>query len=384
MEMKKICYVTTISLTMETFILDAAKYLYKTGEYDISIICAPNKKFEENVPEGIHYIPVCMKRGISLSGVKAIKQLYQIFKKEKFDYIQYSTPNASLYASVASFLAKTPVRLYAQWGIRYIGATGAERLLLKLLEKCTCMMSTGIRAVSRGNMQFAISEKLYKPYKAHVIGDGGTIGVDLERFNLSKKNEYRQKGRKKYNIDDDEFLFGFIGRLSRDKGSNELLCAVKSICEQGKKIKLIAVGRTETTSGMNDEIINWAKTSDKVIFVDEVPKTEIHKYFAMLDCYVHPTYREGFGMVLQEAAAMENAIITTDIPGASEVMESDISCKLVPPRNSKALENMMLWMLNNRESATKLGKAARKRVEQHFERSIMLRNIKKDLDATLS
>lgn len=382
--MEKLCYIATVPLTIETFVLDIVKYLHQTGEYDISIICAPDEKFGKSLPPYIHYIPVHMKRGISLSGIKAVRQLYKIFKKEKFDYIQYSTPNASFYASIASFLAKAPIRLYAQWGIRYVGAHGTGRMILKLLEKITCMLSTDIRAVSKKNMQFAIDEGLYKAIKARVIGDGGTIGVDLENFDLNKKSEYRQAAREKYGIDDEEFVFGFIGRFSRDKGSNELLGAVKSLCDKGKNIRLAAVGRTEAAAGMDEELMQWAKDSDRVIFIDEVPKQEIHKYYAMFDCYVHPTYREGFGMVLQEAAAMENAIITTDIPGASEVMEADVSCKLVPAGDSQALQNMMLWMLENRDCATELGKAARKRTEQHFERSIMLENIKNDLEATLS
>ena len=88
-------------------------------------------------------------------------------------------------------------------------------------------------------------------------------------------------------------------------------------------------------------------------------------------------------MVLQEAGAMGNAIITTDIPGAGEVMEKDISCKLVPPRNAQALADMMEYMINNPEETKELGRQAYVRTQKLYERSIMLNNIAADIKEVL-
>ena len=380
--MKKICFITTISVTLSSFVLDTAEYLHKNGEYDITFICNYDKDFAETLPEYIHFIPISMQRGVNFKGFSSIKKFIRIFKEKKFDYIQYSTPNASLYASIASKLAKMPVRLYAQWGIRYVGASGMSKRLLKLFEKITCKLSSHIRAVSPMNMDFAINEGLYKAGKAKVIGNGGTIGVNLAEFDINKKDELRKSVYEQYCIDSDAFVFGFIGRVSKDKGVSELIEAFRKIVEKGYKAKLFIVGSDEN-AGIDEDVMSWASNSNDVFFTGKFPKSKLEMFYAAFDCYVHPTYREGFGMVLQEAGAMGNAIITTDIPGAGEVMEKDISCKLVPPRNAQALADMMEYMINNPEETKELGRQAYVRTQKLYERSIMLNNIAADIKEVL-
>lgn len=380
--MKKICFITTISATLNSFVLDTAQYLHKNGEYDITFICNYDKNFAETLPEYIHFIPISMQRGVNFKGFASIKKFIKIFKENQFDYIQYSTPNASLYASIAAKLAKMPVRLYAQWGIRYVGASGMSRRLLKLFEKITCKLSSHIRAVSPMNMQFSIDEGLYKCDKVKVIGNGGTIGVSLDEFDINKKDELRKIVYEQYGIDDETFVFGFIGRVSKDKGVSKLIEAFKKIVEEGYKAKLFIVGSYEN-AGIDEDVMSWASNSNDVFFTGKFHKSKLEMFYAAFDCYVHPSYREGFGMVLQEAGAMGNAIITTDIPGAGEVMEKDISCKLVPPRNAQALADMMEYMINNPEETKELGRQAYVRTQNLYERSIMLNNIAADIKEVL-
>lgn len=124
--MYKICFVTTISLTLKSFVLELAKYLHATGDFEIHFVCDHDAEFEKTLPEYIHYNPISMKRGISFDGLKAIREMKKYFKQEKFDLIQYSTPNASCYASIAAKQAKIPCRLYCQWGIAYVGFQGIK------------------------------------------------------------------------------------------------------------------------------------------------------------------------------------------------------------------------------------------------------------------
>ena len=125
--MKKICIVTTVPVTLQSFFLDSTRYIRNNTDWDISFICDYDQDFEKSLPDYIHYYPVKMERGVSLSGLKAIREFKKIFKREKFDLVQYSTPNASLYASIAANSAKIPVRLYCQWGIVFAGFSGIKR-----------------------------------------------------------------------------------------------------------------------------------------------------------------------------------------------------------------------------------------------------------------
>ena len=112
--MKKICICTTVSITMKTFVVETAKYLYEKCGYDVTLICNEDKEFEESLPGYIHFIPVHMARGIDVSGFKSVLDFIKIFKREKFDMVQYSTPNAACYASIAAKICKVPIRLYCQ------------------------------------------------------------------------------------------------------------------------------------------------------------------------------------------------------------------------------------------------------------------------------
>lgn len=365
---KKICFCTTTSITLKTFVLPIAEMLNETGDFEVFFICAKDNDFEQKLSDYIKFIPIDMKRGIDFSAIKTIILFYKIFKQYKFDIVQYSTPNASLYASIASKISKVPIRLYAQWGIRYVGFKGIKRKIFKLLEKIVCLNSTDIRAVSKMNMEFGINEKLYKKDKVKLIGIGGTIGVSLSEFDIDKKEISRKVIREKYKLDD-KFVFGFVGRFSRDKGSNELLEAIKILPEN---VCLLCVGSDEIDNSVNKDLFEWAKKSDKVIFTGFIEHDELYKYYSAMDCFVHPTYREGFGMVLQEAGAMGLPIITTRIPGASEVMVENESCILSESKNANDLVSCMKQVMNNNLLKSTLSINALQRVKKYFERKKMI------------
>lgn len=137
---EKICFITTVSTTLESFIVNTAQYLHEHTDWDISFICSTDDEFAKELPAYIHYYAVHMERGISLGGIQAMLEMWRIFKREKFDLIQYSTPNASLYASLAGFLARIPVRLYCQWGMAFVGFTGLKRKIFKAEEKLVCSL----------------------------------------------------------------------------------------------------------------------------------------------------------------------------------------------------------------------------------------------------
>ena len=370
--MKKICFITTSSVTLKRFVLETAQALYKTGKYDISFICSPDKEFSDSLPEYIHYIPVKMKRGIDIGAFFVLLDFYKIFKREKFDMVQYSTPNASFYAAFTAKLAKIPVRLYCQWGIRYVSMSGLTRKIFKLIEKNVCNNSTDIRAVSRLNEKFSIDEGLYSLRKSFLLGAGGTVGVDVSHYDFENRDEYSKRIRHELSIGEDDFIFGFVGRASRDKGSNELIAAFKELSEEYDNLRLILIGSIEPQNGFDKSLIQWARNSDKVIILSNIENSELKYYYSAIDCYVHPSYREGFGLVLQEAGAMCTPILTTDIPGAGEVMVNGESCVLCRPMDKDDLKEKMRLIYNDDELRLKIAKNARIRTEKFFNRSDML------------
>ena len=295
--------------------------------------------------------------------------------------MQYGTTHAALFGSFAAWLTRIPVRIHLQWGIYNFWEMGMVGKIYKFVEWITCWFSTTIRPVSHKNLKVAEEIGLFKPGKGKVLGEGGTIGVNLNDYPLDKKAEWCNAIREKYGVESDSYVFGFIGRLSKDKGNNELIQAFKDICD-GKNMTLLLVGPDEGT--LDKELSEWAHQSKQVVFTGGVPHDDMPKHLAAMDVLVHPTYREGFGMVLQEAMAMEVSIITTDIPGPSEVIEEGVSGVLVPAKDEVALAKAMDGFYGNQTKAAEYGKNGRKRAEKYFNRPIMIDNICKDKEELLN
>lgn len=157
--MKKICYIVTVPVTIRAFFVPQLKYLAEHG-YDVTVICSYDENLQKELGESIRYTPVDIPRGISfVKSLNTIKKLIKIFEENHYDMIQYSTPNAALYASIAGKKAGIRVRNYHLMGFRYLGADGVGRVILKAIEKMTCVNSTSIECVSISNLELGITEK---------------------------------------------------------------------------------------------------------------------------------------------------------------------------------------------------------------------------------
>lgn len=373
-----ICAITTISKTMDWFVVDSMRNLYKNN-FSVTLICNMDNEFISRNKDYAECINIPMSRGLNpINAISSIIKLYRVFKTHNFDLIQYSTPNAALYSSIAGYLAGISKRLYGQWGLRYVGFKGYKRYIFKKIEKITCSLSTTVRGQSPKNVQIAIDDKVCRKDKISVVGLGGTIGVDLNEFNIFKKEEYKKIIKDKFNLNN-KFVYGYVGRLNKDKGINELIIAFRKLLLHKDNIVLMLVGMYDETNPIDKELYEWAKLSENIIIVGNVETREVPIYMSSFDIHVHPTYREGFGKVLQEAMAMEIPIITTDVPGPSEVIEDNISGLLVRAKDAVSLENAMNYLYMNTDFCSKLATNARIRAVNNFSRDIMLRNILTDI-----
>lgn len=370
--MRKIRYaaVTTLDNGIKSFMLPMFMQM-DSSRYEIAFICNMSDEFKSTYQGEFECIHVEMKRGLHLgSTIKCIWKLYKLFRDRKYDVIEYGTENASFCASIAAAFAGIPVRIYDHWGARFVGYTGVSRFVSKMIEGMAAFFSTDVRQVSFRNMEMCIAEHLYPRKKVKVLGKGGTVGVDFSRFDIEKKEQYRREVCEKYQIPSDNTVFGFVGRIQTDKGVNELIDAFKELSEEEPNLRLMLVGQLEEVNEIDAKKLAWAKESDKVIFTGRV--NDPYKYMSAFDIMAHPTYREGFGMVLQEAAALKIPIITTDIIGPGEFIKDKETGILVPAKDSRSLYDAMKTLLYDQEYRKKLAEQCFQYTQQYFEQSIMV------------
>ena len=369
-------FLTTVESNMKSFVYPVVKNLDKEI-FDPVMMCSMSDAFIKQYSDDCKCISIGIERGFHFFNlIKTIVELKRVFDKEKFDIVQYGTENAAFCGAIAAWLSKIPIRIYEHWGARYVGYSGFMREVSKLIERTAAFFSTDVRQVSMENMELCIKDKIYKSEKVKVLGKGGTVGVDFSQFDVSKRAVYSKEIREKYKISESAIVFGYVGRIQRDKGINELLESFKQISLKENDIFLLLVGAIDDANPINPDLMAWANQCDKVKFVGFVSDT--YKYMSSFDILVHPTYREGFGMVLQEAAAVKTPIITTDIMGPREYINNWVTGILVPPKNVKALKDEMLKLVDDMPLRDTLAINNYEYTKEHFERSVMVNRIMND------
>lgn len=371
--MNKVCIIATVPITLQAFVLETAKYLYENGGFDITFVCDHDIHFRDLCPSYIHYLPVSMKRGIDISGIFAIRRMKRIFQRECFDMIWYCTPNASFYAAIAAKSANCPVRLYAQLGVLYMKFSGLKRGIFKLLEQITCRKSTVIEPVSFGIRAFSIAEGLYAPEKARVIHNGSPEGLDPVRFDLSRKPEWRQNVREQLNIPQSAKVIGYLGRICADKGILELLESAKRLIDLNDQVYLLIIGKAEPDFHPGPIWEKWMTSCPNVRVMAWTDRPE--QYYATMDLFLFPSYREGLGMVCIEAQAMAVPVIISDIPGLSEAMVPEESGLKVPVRNAEALYEAADQLLFNEEKLRRMGAYGHSYVMERYNREELFRQV---------
>lgn len=373
----KICFVTTSSVSIDSFILPTVPALEKHG-FSVYFVTSCVADFEERCPNSVKVFDFSVNRGFDFMGTFVAARRFKLLcEQEKFDMVVYATPNGALYGSIGSKAAKVPCRVLAQWGMRYVGFEGWKRVLIRNIEKISCRNATDIRNVSEKNRLLAIKDGMYKPEKCKVLGLGGTIGVDLQNYDLSKIPEYRKTIREKFGIPQDSLTYAFVGRICRDKGVGELLQAFEKLQEDKLECYLMLIGKLEEDSQLSEEMLEKAKKNNRIVFCGGVANQKVAEYLSAADVLVHPTYREGFGMVLQEAAALKLPTITTNIIGASEAIVDGKTGLLAEKQDVETLKNAMLKMTDD-DLRKVMGENGRKRIEESFERNMMVERICQD------
>src|SRR5699024_9396624 len=144
-------------------------------------------------------------------------------------------------------------------------------------------------------------------------------GIDLDnQFNLSNINNTEMiELKEQLNIQENDIVFTFLGRMVKEKGIIELLEAFKILSSENQNVKLLCMGSmpdSERDGSVGELLKNY--DNNQITFLGQVSSPE--KYYALSDVFVLPSYREGMPRSIIEAMAMKNAIIATDIRGSRE------------------------------------------------------------------
>ncbi|WP_299122867.1 glycosyltransferase family 4 protein [uncultured Winogradskyella sp.] len=366
--MKKIIRITTVPGSLGTLLKGQLRFM--SNHYEIVGVSGEGKVLEDvSNNEGIRTIPVNMTRTITpLKDLKALFQLYKIFKKEKPFIVHTHTPKAGTLGMIASKLARVPNRLHTIAGLPLLEAEGKKRNLLNTVEKLTYSCSTMILPNSYGLKDIILSEKFCKEDKLKVIGKGSSNGIDVDHYDTSKVSQQEMQILKsELNILPSDMVFIFVGRIVKDKGINELVQAFVSINEKYPKAKLIVVGPSERELDPIDNVTEELLENHKAIHAVGFIK-DIRPYVAISDVLVFPSYREGFPNVVLQANCMGKPCIVSNINGCNEIITDNVNGIIIPPKDIEALKVAMLDVIEKPENLKIMADNSRQNIINKYKR----------------
>lgn len=356
-----LAFVVSADMTVKAFLV---KHLTAIGENFQLTVMANSSDRELLSREGISGClqPVSIVRPINLlADLAACLDLYFRFKRHRFGGIVSVTPKAGLLSMLAGFMAGIPVRIHVFTGQVWVTRRGPMRLLLKSMDRLIARFATEVLVDSNTQRQFLIAEGIVSPSKSRVLASGSISGVDLQRFKpdaLARDDIRRQLG-----IDEESELLLFLGRLNIDKGVLDLAHAFHAIADRCLKAHLVFVGPDE--GGLRDEIRQiCASFLHRLHFVDYTPLPE--KYMAAADVFCLPSYREGFGSVIIEAAAVGVPAVASKIYGLTDAVIDEKTGLLHAPRDVAELSAALLKLIDSAELRRQYALAAHLRVVDEF------------------
>lgn len=364
MKPKKFFLMTTIPITLN-FFKDQVRELSK--DFEMTLVSSPENLLSEIARrENVKYQAIAMKRDISLKDdITSFLKILYLFAKKRPDIIHCNTPKASLLGLTTGYLTRVPTRIYYIHGLRYEGATGKKQQLLINLEKINCFCATDIIAVSHGVKQKVEQKLTRKPVT--VIHYGSANGLVIEEF--SNDNYNTKVIREEYGINENDFVFGFVGRLVKDKGIEELVQAFNQL--EQKNIKLLLVGNYEPElDPLSQEAFQTIKNNPNIIEVGF--QKDVKKFLSIMNLFVSPSYREGFGVAVLEANLMQVPVLVSDITGHSEIVREGKNGFFVKSKNILDLQEKMSYLITRKEQLNQIRPACREEVIKKFNHNDVL------------
>jgi glycosyltransferase involved in cell wall biosynthesis len=365
---RRLVHITTVPMTLH-FLRGQPGYMAENLGLATHAISSPGVDFGvflEREP-GVVAHEVRMARRITpLKDAQALIALVVLLRRLQPAIVHTHTPKAGLLGVLAARLAGVPAVIHHIHGGVWMAATGARRTIARWTDRVTCAAAHRVLCVSESVRARLIEERLCADDKINVLGHGSINGVDAdEEFNPVRLVGQRSAVRGELGIPEAAVVIGFVGRFTREKGIAELIAAWRNLVATMDDLHLMLVGEQDSATPLPDMMIRELHADPRVHMTGLVWDTA--RLYAAMDIFVLPTYREGFPVVLLEAAAMQLPIIATDVPGCIDAVAHDCTGVLVPPGDVEALETALRVLASDPFRRVALGSAGRRRVLRDFQ-----------------
>lgn len=357
----RLCFVVSSAMTVSAFLKD--HIAVAAEQFDVSVVAnTTDVRLLQRMGLDATLHPIAIVRPISLwQDLSALCALVRLFRAEHFDIVHSVSPKAGLLAMFAAVLAGVRHRVHTFTGQVWVTRRGWRRWMFRKADALLASLTTRILVDSPSQLEFLVAEGVFDAGKAEVIGKGSICGVDSARFHPD--SEVRRKLRDALHIPQSDIVLLFLGRLNRDKGVLDLAGAFALLAQHCPAVRLLLVGPDE--DGLAERIAEAVgAAADRVQRIDYTQQPEY--FMAAADIFCLPSYREGFGQVLIEAASAGLPAVASRIYGITDAVVDGETGLLHPPGDTVAIKAALSQLIRDAPKRAAMGERARRRTLDEF------------------
>lgn len=335
-------------------------YLLSVGfSVSVGVHCSEGEQhrpFDEGVD--VHHLDF-VRHPSPRSDLRAFFQTIRLMRRIRPDVVHASTPKAGLIGMIAGKLCHVPIRVYQVRGLRYETEDGVRQRLYRLFERLCSRLATAMMFNSASVRRRAERDGVIGVGDGIILGSGN--GVDTHRFTPATQDD-RRRAREALGLSEDAFVIGFVGRLSKDKGIDDLVHAITIMNRE--ETWLLLVGSYEVADAIDHKTSNVIATDDHIVHVPWTDNTKA--IYTAIDVLAFPSYREGLPNVPLEAQACGVPIVGYAATGTIDAVVNGQTGILVPIGDRQALSSALDALLHDPELRKRLGTNARTHVVENF------------------
>jgi glycosyltransferase involved in cell wall biosynthesis len=359
----KIAQVATSDISVRLLLLDHIKALQAAG-HEVVAVCAPGPWVESVRRAGVDVETVSMERELAPRlDMRSLLALRDCFRRNKFDVVHTHTPKAGLLGPLAARLAGVPQVVHTIHGLLFHDQmTWPRQILFWMPEKMTATFCHRLLSQSWEDMDRAVRTGLCSRKGIVYLGNGIDVTYFAPHTSYDRAEKLRELG-----LDSRDFVVGSVGRLVEEKGFMELFSAAEALSKRYPQIKFVVIGPRDEdqNDALDPAYMSDLQRRGVVRFVNWTE--DMRPWYAMMNVFVLPSYREGIPRACMEAAAMMRPVVTSNIRGCREVVLDGKTGLLVPPRNVPRLLEAIERVYQDPPLALRMGEHARQHIMKNFD-----------------
>ncbi|MFZ3591238.1 glycosyltransferase family 4 protein [Bacillus sp. DJP31] len=313
----KILYVTTISNTVNAFLIPHIKFLIEQGN-EVNLACNIVQEVNQELFQlgcNIHQVEF-QRSPLKRENVTAYKKIKDIVLHERYEMVHVHTPVASFITRLACRNIKNVKVFYTAHGFHfYKGAPKVNWFLYYTLEKLAARWTDTVITMNDEDYKAAQNIKFRSEnsvFKVH------GVGLDFHTF-LPQTKEKKERLRAEYGYDQSDFILIYVGELSYRKHQDLLIEAISHLKDEILQIRLLLVGDGEKLPEYK-ELVMTLGLENKVEFLGY--RKDVHHLMTIADVAISTSRQEGLPVNVMEAMATGLPVVVTDCRGNRDLVNN--------------------------------------------------------------